>query len=54
MNVCGTSPPPRPGDTPSLEDHFEGEIEGLKPFAGTGIPKKHLYEETGWGRKAAG
>jgi len=49
MNVCGTSPPPRPGDTPSLEDHFEGESEGLKPFVGTGIPKKHLYERLGVG-----
>src|SRR5690348_17672956 len=47
MNVCETSPPPRLGDTPSLEHHFEGESAGLKPFGGTGIPKKHLYERRG-------
>src|SRR5207237_7838907 len=42
------SPPPRPGDTPSLENHFEVENEGLKPFEGTGIPKKTPVRKTGW------
>jgi len=37
-------------DKPSLEDHFEGENEGLKPFEGTGIPKKHLSERRGGSR----
>jgi hypothetical protein len=47
MNVCGTSPPPRPGNTPSLEDYFEGENGGVERVEGTGIPKKHLYERLG-------
>ena len=42
------SPPPRPGDTPSLENHFEAENEGLKPFEGTGIPKKTPVRKAGW------
>ena len=37
----------RLGDTPSPGDHFAGKSEGWKPFAGTGIPKQHLYERRG-------